>query len=217
MPELEAVKEGLVQLQYLLAQWNEQAPLVVPLIGIVVSFLQVYVFFIPTMIIVAMNTVVFGPLIGFFVSLIGIVLGTYSFFFLFRQKIGQYLWRFIHRFHLQKTVEELMSKLERRGFLYVTMLYGPLILIVSPVPVTIAAGLSKIPKSTYIFGLICGETIMIAMATFLGTGFLRIFDNPLYLIGAIGSIFVVTILVHYIQKRWDASERRVKRHMREEE
>ncbi|MGL4624809.1 MAG: TVP38/TMEM64 family protein [Culicoidibacterales bacterium] len=194
------------QFQTFLTQFNHQYPLLVPLIGIGISFVQVYLFFIPTMIIVAMNTVVFGPLIGFLVSLIGIVLGTYSFFILFRYSVGKYLWKLINRFKMSESIREIMEKVEARGFTYVTMLYGPLILIVSPVPVTIAAGLSNIDHKTYFLGLVCGEAIMILMATFLGTGIMKMFDNPFILVGALVVIFGTTFIVKKIQSYWDQKQ-----------
>lgn len=194
------------QFQTFLTQFNQQYPLLVPLIGIAISFVQVYLFFIPTMIIVAMNTVVFGPLVGFLVSLVGIVLGTYSFFLLFRYSFGKYLWKQINRFKISESIREIMGKVEARGFTYVTMLYGPLILIVSPVPVTIAAGLSKINHRTYFWGLVCGEAIMILMATFLGTGIMKMFENPFFLIGALIIIFGVTFIVKKVQSYWDQKQ-----------
>lgn len=199
-----------IELQSFLAQLNLQYPVLVPLIGIVISFVQVYLFFIPTMIIVAMNTVIFGPLIGFFVSLIGIVLGTYSFFVIFRHQFGNTIWQFINRFKISHYIKAMMKRLQKRGFLYITMLYGPLILIVSPVPVTIAAGLSKVDKKTYVRGLICGEAIMIAMATFLGTGITKVFENPVYLVLAVVMIVLVTFVMRKIQQRWDAGNEEVK-------
>lgn len=194
------------QFQIFLTQFNEHYPLLVPLVGIAISFVQVYLFFIPTMIIVAMNTVVFGPLVGFLVSLVGIVLGTYSFFLLFRYSFGKYLWKLINRFKISESIREIMEKVEARGFAYVTMLYGPLILIVSPVPVTIAAGLSNINHRTYVLGLICGEAIMILMATFLGTGIMKMFENPFFLIGALVIIFGVTFIVKKFQSYWDQKQ-----------
>lgn len=194
------------QFQIFLTQFNEHYPLLVPLVGIAISFVQVYLFFIPTMIIVAMNTVVFGPIVGFLVSLVGIVLGTYSFFLLFRYSFGKYLWKLINRFKISESIREIMEKVEARGFAYVTMLYGPLILIVSPVPVTIAAGLSNINHRTYVLGLICGEAIMILMATFLGTGIMKMFENPFFLIGALIIIFGVTFIVKKFQSYWDQKQ-----------
>ncbi|MGL6057882.1 MAG: TVP38/TMEM64 family protein [Culicoidibacterales bacterium] len=191
------------QFQAFLLAFNEVHPFIVPLIGIGLSFIQVYLVFIPTMIIVALNTVVFGPLVGFLVSLIGIVLGTYSFFLIFRNSVGKYLWKFINRFKFSDSVQDIMDKVQKRGFLYITMLYGPLILIVSPVPVTIAAGLSKVDHRTYFLGLLCGEAIMILLATFLGTGIMRIFDNPLFLLAALVLIFGTTFLVRRLQRYWD--------------
>lgn len=206
--QLEELKQFFQNFQVLLEQWNQQAPIVVPLIGIAISFIQVYLFFIPTMIIVTMNTVVFGPLIGFGVSLIGIVLGTYSFFLLFRNQVGKYLWRWLNRFPMSERVQELMSKVERQGFFYIAMLYGPLILIVSPVPVTIAAGLSNVEQRTYLYGLICGEAMMILMATFLGAGILRVFENPFYLVAAILVIIIITFSVNKLQQQLDKQKQK---------
>lgn len=178
-----------------------------PLLGIFLPFLEAFLPFLPLVVIVVANASSHGLWLGFLLSWIGTVLGSYAVFLVVR-KFGKY--RRVQKFVKNKKVQKLIRWVEMRG------LAPLLILLCFPftpsVLVNIVAGLSNIKKKYYLIVLMAGKFVMILTISLLGYDIGALLRDPVKLILVLIAIFLLWIVGKGME-RW--LNNRVERDLKE--
>lgn len=175
-----------------------------PLIGILLPFLEALLPFLPLVVIVVANASSYGLWIGFLLSWIGTVLGSYVVFLIVR-KFGKHpkLKRFIQKENVQK----LIKWVDMRGlsplFILLCFPFTPSVLV------NIVAGLSHIKKKYYFIVLLAGKFVMILSMSVLGYDVSSFIKNPLKFV----LVVIVVILLWVISK---VVERRLNKRVEED-
>ncbi|KGR80579.1 TVP38/TMEM64 family protein [Ureibacillus manganicus] len=167
-----------------------------PLIGILLPFLEALLPFLPLVVIVVANVSSYGLWLGFFLSWVGTVLGSYVVFLIVR-KFGRHpkLKRFIERENVQK----LIKFVDMRGlsplFILLCFPFTPSVLV------NIVAGLSHIKKKYYLFVILAGKFVMVLSISVLGYDIASYFTNPIKLLFVAIGIFLLWIISKTVEKR----------------
>ncbi len=175
-----------------------------PLIGILLPFLEALLPCLPLVVIVVANASSYGLWIGFLLSWIGTVLGSYVVFLIVR-KFGKHpkLKGFIQKENVQK----LIKWVDMRGlsplFILLCFPFTPSVLV------NIVAGLSHIKKKYYFIVLLAGKFVMILSMSVLGYDVSSFIKNPLKLV----LVVIVVILLWVISK---VVERRLNKRVEED-
>ena len=166
-----------------------------PLIGILLPFVEAFLPFLPLVVIVVANASSYGLWIGFLLSWIGTVLGSYLVFLLAR-KFGRHprLQRFIGKEKMQK----LIKWVDMRGisplFILLCFPFTPSVIV------NIVAGLSNLKKKYYLVVVMAGKFIMIASMSVLGYDLKALITDPVKLVLAGVGIFLLWIVGKGIEK-----------------
>lgn len=166
-----------------------------PLIGILLPFIEAFLPFLPLVVIVVANASSYGLWIGFLLSWIGTVLGSYVVFLLVR-RFGNHprLQFFIGK----EKVQKLIKWVDMRGlsplFILLCFPFTPSVLV------NIVAGLSHIKKKYYLFVIMAGKFVMIASMSVLGYDIKALLTDPVKLIFAGVGIFLLWIIGKGIEK-----------------
>lgn len=175
---------------------SEQYRTLGPIIGILLPFIESLLPFLPLVVIVVANASSYGLWLGFLLSWIGTVSGSYFVFLVVRQ-FGRHpkLKRFIQR----KQIQKLIRWVDMKG------LTPLLILLCFPftpsVLVNVVAGLSHIKKKYYLFVLMAGKLVMIFSICVLGYDLKAFFTKPLKLIIAIVGLVFLWIVSKTVERR----------------
>lgn len=166
-----------------------------PLIGILLPFVEAFLPFLPLVVIVVANASSYGLWVGFLLSWVGTVLGSYVVFLLTR-KFGKHprLKRFIGK----EKVQKLIKWVDMRGlsplFILLCFPFTPSVLV------NIVAGLSNIKKKYYLIVIMAGKFIMIASMSVLGYDLKALITDPIKLILTGVGIFLLWIVGKGIEK-----------------
>ncbi|KGR76428.1 TVP38/TMEM64 family protein [Ureibacillus sinduriensis] len=166
-----------------------------PLIGILLPFIEAFLPFIPLVVIVVANASSYGLWIGFLLSWIGTVLGSYAVFLLVR-RFGKH--RRFQVFIRKEKVQKLIKWVDMRGlsplFILLCFPFTPSVLV------NIVAGLSNIKKKYYLIVIMAGKFVMIASMSVLGYDLKALLTDPVKLILAGVGIFLLWIVGKAIEK-----------------
>lgn len=160
-----------------------------PLIGILLPFIEAFLPFLPLVVIVVANASSYGLWLGFLLSWIGTVLGSYAVFLIVR-RFGKHprLKVFIEK----EKVQKLIKWVDMRGlsplFILLCFPFTPSVLV------NIVAGLSNIKKKYYLFVIMAGKFVMIASMSALGYDLKALLTDPVKLIFAGIGIFLLWII-----------------------
>lgn len=166
-----------------------------PLIGILLPFVEAFLPFLPLVVIVVANASSYGLWIGFLLSWIGTVLGSYVVFLLAR-RFGRHprLQRFIGK----EKVQKLIKWVDMRGisplFILLCFPFTPSVIV------NIVAGLSNLKKKYYLIVVLVGKFIMIASMSVLGYDLRALLTDPVKLILAGVGVFLLWIIGKGIEK-----------------
>ncbi|RKJ30011.1 TVP38/TMEM64 family protein [Butyricicoccus sp. 1XD8-22] len=167
-----------------------------PLIGILLPFLEALLPFLPLVVIVVANASSYGLWIGFLLSWIGTVLGSYVVFLIVR-KFGKHpkLKRFIQKENVQK----LIKWVDMRGlsplFILLCFPFTPSVLV------NIVAGLSHIKKKYYFIVLLAGKFVMILSMSVLGYDVSSLIKNPLKLVLVVMAVILLWVISKVVERR----------------
>lgn len=167
-----------------------------PLIGILLPFLEALLPFLPLVVIVVANASSYGLWIGFLLSWIGTVLGSYVVFLIVR-KFGKHpkLKRFIQKENVQK----LIKWVDMRGlsplFILLCFPFTPSVLV------NIVAGLSHIKKKYYFIVLLAGKFVMILSMSVLGYDVSSFIKNPLKLVLVVIAVILLWVISKVVERR----------------
>lgn len=155
----------------------EQYKLLGPLMGIFLTFIESFVPILPLFVIVVANAGAYGLFLGFLLSWVGTVAGSYAFFLLIRKFGNHRIFRFVKE---QKQIKKLIHWVDLRGF---TPLFILLCLPFTPVVVVNSvAGLSNLKKKYFLFTLIASKPVMIFLMSYLGSDLRSILSKPIKII-----------------------------------
>lgn len=167
-----------------------------PLIGILLPFLEALLPFLPLVVIIVANASSYGLWIGFLLSWIGTVLGSYVVFLIVR-KFGKHpkLKRFIQKENVQK----LIKWVDMRGlsplFILLCFPFTPSVLV------NIVAGLSHIKKKYYFIVLLAGKFVMILSMSVLGYDVSSFIKNPLKLVLVVIAVILLWVISKVVERR----------------
>lgn len=178
-----------------------------PFIGILLPFIESFLPFLPLFVFVFANSAAYGLWIGFILSWVGTVVGSYAVFLIIRKYGQSRILNFITR---HKRVKKLILWVESNGF-------GPLFLFICfpftpSALVNLVAGLSNMRKTYYLAILMAGKFVMIFMISFVGYDLKALLTQPIRsaIVGAV--ILILWLVGKYFEKRLN---KKVERHAKE--
>ena len=165
--------------------------------GLFVVILESIVPILPLALFIAMNTVVFGNVIGFIISWIGTIIGCSISFFIFRKGFSKKIYKHIN--HKQKG-KELMQRISNLDFCKLVLILA--IPFTPAFSVNIGAGLSKISYQKYLLALIISKLSIIYFWGFIGTTFVESITDMGVLIKLSVILFITFILSRIVIKKF---------------
>ena len=164
-----------------------------PLGGFLLVFLESLLSPLPLGIIVGLNILSFGNILGFFISYLGCALGSITVFTavrgLFKEKFK--IW---NEKKERPSLNKWMNKLSNIKFTTLVVIFA---LPVTPsVVVNVAGGLSDIGYRKYFLALLIGKPAMLLIYAYITTTFVDALKNPIIFI----KVFVLIILTYVISK-----------------
>jgi len=166
--------------------------------GIFIVILESIVPILPLALFIAVNTVVFGNVIGFIISWIGTIIGCSISFFIFRKGFSKKLYKKIDHNTKGKKLMQSISNLN----------FSKLVLILA-VPFTpafsvnIGAGLSKMNYQKYLLALIIGKLSIIYFWGFIGTSFVESITDIGVLIKLCMILLITFLLSRIVIKKFN--------------
>ncbi|QPR66555.1 TVP38/TMEM64 family protein [Lysinibacillus macroides] len=178
-----------------------------PIIGLLLPFLEAFLPFLPLVVFVVANASAFGLWIGFLLSWLGSVAGSYVVFLLVRHFGKHPKLRFLTG---GKKVQRLIQWVDMNGLspLFVLLCFP----FTPSVIVNIVAGLSNIHKKFYLIVLLAGKFVMILGMSVLGYDLKSLLTSPVRLVIAAVAIVILWWIGKLIEKRLNA---RVERDLRQ--
>lgn len=178
-----------------------------PIMGILLPFLEAFLPFLPLVVFVVANASAFGLWIGFLLSWLGSVAGSYAVFLLVRHFGKHPKLRFVTG---SKKVQKFIKWVDMNG---ISPLFVLLCFPFTPsVIVNIVAGLSHIHKKYYLIVLLAGKFVMIFGMSVLGYDLKSLITSPVRLICAGVAIVLLWWIGKLMEKRLNARvERDLKR------
>ena len=167
---------------------TKQYKLLGPIIGFLLPFVEAFMPFLPLVVIVVANASAYGLFLGFLLSWLGTVLGSYAVFLLVR-RFGHH--PKLHFITKRKQIQKLIRWVDMRGltplFILLCFPFTPSVLV------NVVAGLSNLKKKYYLIILLLAKPIMIFSMSYLGSDLRDILTSPLKLILAMVIIVVVWV------------------------
>jgi uncharacterized membrane protein YdjX (TVP38/TMEM64 family) len=153
--------------------WLDQWKALGPIAPIALAMLESIIPPLPLILIVSINASIYGFVWGFLYSYLGVVLGSFGMFLLYRALIkGQLINRFYHGQRFQRG----LAWVERQPPLF--------LFLISAIPFTpsslvnLAFGLSGYSKRAFFIFMASGKAIAIALMAFFGHSLRNISDQP---------------------------------------
>lgn len=177
-----------------------------PFIGILFPFVEAFLPFLPLVAFVVANASAYGLWLGFLLSWIGTVAGSYVVFLIVR--------RFGHHPKLQflirkEQVQKLIKWVDMRGmsplFVLLCFPFTPSILV------NAVAGLSHIRKNYYLIALMVGKFVMILGMSIIGYDLYALVTSPVKLIIVVSVVIILWWIGKLVEKRLNS---RVERDLR---
>lgn len=166
--------------------------------GLFVVILESIIPILPLALFIAINTVVFGNLVGFLISWIGTIIGCSISFFIFRKGFSKKMYRYIDH---KKKGKRLMESISNLGF---SKLVFVLAIPFTPAfSINIGAGLSKMSYQKYLFALIISKLSIIYFWGFIGTTFVESIMDIGVMIKILIILFVTFLLSRIVIKRFN--------------
>lgn len=179
-----------------IVEFIENAGSVGALIGCMFILVESIFPILPLMVFITINFLVFGNIIGFFMSWFFTIIGCIISYFIFKKGFGN---KFEHLTENKKLLKKYKS-------IFKDISLGKLCLLIA-IPfapafmINIAAGLVKMDFKKYFVGLLIGKVALVYFWGFIGTSFVESIGNPMILI-KIGIIMLITYVISYIVNKF---------------
>ncbi|MBK3494874.1 TVP38/TMEM64 family protein [Viridibacillus sp. YIM B01967] len=152
----------------------EEYRLIGTLLGILLPFIEAFLPFLPLAAFVIANASAYGLWIGFLLSWIGAVLGSYCVFLIVRKYGQSRLLNFVTK---RATVKRLINWVEIKGF---TPLFLLLCFPFTPSAlVNIVAGLSNLKRLHFLFTIMASKLVMIFVISWIGSDLRALITDPI--------------------------------------
>lgn len=162
------------------------------IVGFLLVFIEAFLPFLPLVVIVILNINSYGVIIGFLVSYIASVAGSYLVFLIVRNLFRHPAQRYIEK---HDKLNKMLKFIDERGF---TFLFILLSLPFTPSSVVnVITALSNIRRHVYLYILLASKFIMILSMTLVGYDITSFFDSPLKLI-----LSLVFLVLLYLLSKW---------------
>lgn len=160
--------------------------------GMFIIILESIIPILPLALFIAINTVVFGNVLGFIISWISTIMGCSLSFWIFRSGLSKILY---HHLEKKDVGIQLMEKISTLDF---TKLVLVLAIPFTPAfSINIGAGLSKMPYRKYLLALIISKLSIIYFWGFIGSTFIESMTDIGVLL-KLGIILGITFLLSRI-------------------
>ena len=162
------------------------------IVGFLLVFVEAFLPFLPLVVIVILNINSYGIVIGFLVSYIASVAGSYLVFLIVRNLFRRPAQKYIEK---HDKLNKMLEFIDKRGF---TFLFILLSLPFTPSSiVNVITALSNIRRHVYLYILLASKFIMILSMTLVGYDITSFFDSPLKLI-----LSLVFLVLLYLLSKW---------------
>lgn len=157
--------------------------------GMAVIILESIFPILPLALFIALNVIVFGNFVGFFISWIATILGCSLAFFLFRK--GFRLW-FDRKLERYDSLKKIIARIDRLPFssLVIIMAFP----FTPAFSINMGAGLSKISYKKFFCALLIAKAVSVYFWGFVGTSLRESIQNPEILL-KIGSLLIGSFLL----------------------
>lgn len=166
-------------------------------IAILLPFIEAFIPALPYTAFVIFNVSLLGGVLGFILSLVGTVMGSWLLFvavrFLFQKRVLQ----FLKKHNQLRFYNKIVNGVERHGILYMFVLYGVLGLILPSSLCTISLGLTECSKRKFFIGLLSGKALITGLLALFGKSITQVFENPLLFI----VVLVIGGIIYIASKR----------------
>ncbi|KOS66705.1 hypothetical protein AEA09_18420 [Lysinibacillus contaminans] len=180
-----------------------------PLIGLLLPFLEAFLPFLPLVVFVVANASAFGLWLGFLLSWLGSVAGSYVVFLIVRHFGKHPKLRFLTG---GKKIQRLIQWVDMNGisplFVLLCFPFTPSVLV------NIVAGLSHIRKEFYLIVLLAGKFVMILGMSVLGYDLKALLTSPVRLVSAAVAILILWWIGKLMEKRLNARVEKDLKHAR---
>lgn len=150
----------------------------------------------PLALFIAINTVVFGNVIGFLISWVATVIGCSLSFWIFRTGFSKKLYRNIEQ---KNKIKKLMNQISILSFSKLVLIMA--IPFTPAFSVNIGAGLSKMEYKKYFLALLIAKLSIIYFWGFIGSTFVESITDIGVLIKIVGILGITFILSRIVMKK----------------
>ena len=162
-----------------------------PVAGVFVIILESIIPVLPLGAFIALNNIVFGPVLGFVISWLATIIGCLISFYAFRLGLSKKLYRHIKIDGKVHKFMDYMSKIPvTKLTLLIALPFSPAFLI------NIASGLSKIQAKKYIVSIIIGKMSIVYFWGYIGASLVESIRNPIILL----RITILIALAYFMSK-----------------
>ncbi|CAH0119277.1 hypothetical protein PAE9249_01776 [Paenibacillus sp. CECT 9249] len=187
---------NMEQIELLLEKYSALGP--IP--GIALPAVEAFLPFLPLFIIVAGNASAYGLWLGFFYSWIGSALGS-SLVFLLARRFGGRFSRYLSNKYPK--AQRFFSWIERRGFTPLFVLYC--LPFTPSFFVSIASGVSTVPKRIFFSAVVLGKAVMVFMMSFIGHDWQGFVSNPWRIVFVAAGLVLLWYVGKRVEKRYQIS------------
>ncbi len=179
-----------------IVEFIENAGSVGALIGCMFILVESIFPILPLMVFITINFLVFGNIIGFFMSWFFTIIGCIISYFIFKKGFGNRFENLTENKKLLKKYKSIFKDISvGKLTLLIAIPFAPAFMI------NIAAGLVKMDFKKYFVGLLIGKVALVYFWGFIGTSFIESIGNPIILI-KIGIIMLITYIISYIVNKF---------------
>ena len=173
-------------------------------VGFFSTFIESFIPMLPLVALITANAALFGMLKGFLISWLGSVMGTIC-LFLIIYKIGENS-KILDKIKSDK-IQKAILWIEKRGFKLLFIAYACPFL--PACVITIASGISKRHKTTFISAVLSGKFIMFLVISYIGQDIYGFITSPVKIIGFCAVVFIAWKLGNKLNKDLDYIEEKV--------
>lgn len=170
--------------------------------GALLIFVQTVLPFLPFIVIAGANVLLFGFWPGFFVNYAASVLGAIVFFIIVRHYGKDWVEKKLQKYSY---LDKFNDKLERHGFLYITI--GRVIPVLPSFGINLAAAVMKVRTRDFVWGTVVGKLPIILLESLIGHDLLYFHQNKgRFLI--LSALFIGLILLgNAYKEKWFGSSK----------
>lgn len=162
------------------------------IVGFLLVFIEAFLPFLPLVAIVILNINSYGLIIGFLVSYLASVAGSYLVFLTVRNLFRKPAQKYIEK---HEKLNKMLKFVDDKGF---TFLFILLALPFTPSSIiNVIAALSNMRRHVYLYILLASKFIMISSMSLVGYDITSFFDSPLKLI-----LSLVFLVLLYLLSKW---------------